>query len=74
VAEALSTRINRDWFTDRRASDRGLQVTWHRENRTVVLSIWHGATCAGTFQLSIEDAARLVADLAAALSNAAETA
>jgi hypothetical protein len=45
--------------------ERKLQVTWHRDQRTVVLSIWHDATCVATFQLSAEDAARLIADLEA---------
>ena len=62
---------NREWFVDRRAPDRRMQVTWHTDHRTAVLSIWHGDTCTGTFQLPIEDAARLIAHLADGLSSAA---
>jgi hypothetical protein len=62
---------NREWFVDRRAPDRRLQVTWHTDHRTAVLSIWHGDTCTGTFQLPIEDASRLIAHLADGLSSAA---
>ena len=63
-------RSNREWFIDRRDQARRLQVTWHRDARTAVLSIWHGETCTATFQLAIEDAARLIGHLAEGLSNA----
>jgi hypothetical protein len=69
VAEQLR-RSNREWFIDRRDRGRRLQVTWHRDARTAVLSIWHGETCSATFQLPIEDAARLIGHLAEGLSNA----
>jgi hypothetical protein len=62
---------NREWFVDRRAPDRRLQVTWHTDQRTAVLSTWQGGTCTGTFQLAIEDTARLIAHLADGLSTAA---
>jgi hypothetical protein len=61
---------NREWFVDRRAPERRLQVTWHNDHRTAVLSIWHGDICTGTFQLPIEDAARLIAHLADGLADA----
>jgi hypothetical protein len=64
---------NREWFVDRRAPDRRLQVTWHTDHRTAVLSTWQGDTCTGTFQLPIEDTARLIAHLADGLSTAAST-
>jgi hypothetical protein len=63
-------RSNREWFIDRRDRRRRLQVTWHRDARTAVLSIWHGETCSATFQLPIEDAARLIGHMAEGLSNA----
>jgi hypothetical protein len=62
---------NREWFVDRRAPDRRLQVTWHTDHRTAVLSTWQGDTCTSTFQLPIADAARLIAHLADGLSTAA---
>jgi hypothetical protein len=61
---------NREWFVDRRAPDRRLQVTWHTDHRTAVLSTWQGDTCTSTFQLPIEDTARLIAHLAGGLSAA----
>jgi hypothetical protein len=61
---------NREWFTDRRTPERRLQVTWHGEERTTVLSIWHGDACAATFQLPVEDNALLITQLATGLSHA----
>ena len=70
---ATPLQRNREWFTDRRAPDRRLQVTWHDEQRTTVLSIWHGNACAATFQLPVEDSALLINQLANGLSHAAAT-
>jgi hypothetical protein len=64
---------NREWFTDRRTPERRLQVTWHGEQRTTVLSIWHGDACAATFQLPVEDNALLITHLATGLSHAVES-
>jgi hypothetical protein len=71
VALPSGPHSNRQWFVDRRAPDRRLQVTWHREHRTAVLSIWHGETCAATFQLPTDAAARLIAHLADGLAGIA---
>ena len=59
---------NRQWYVDRRSPDRRLQVTWHLEQHTAVLSIWHDDTCTATFQLPTEAAARLIAHLADGLA------
>ena len=61
-------RSNREWFTDPRGVDRQLQLTCHSDARRVVLSIWHDKTCAGTFQLPLEETPRLIAHLADCLS------
>jgi hypothetical protein len=45
-----------------------MQVTWHREQRTAVLSIWRRDTCTATFQLPTDAAARLIAHLADGLA------
>jgi len=34
-------------------------VTWHDENDTVVLSLWHGSECVASAPMSIADAAGL---------------
>jgi hypothetical protein len=71
VGAPAQRQSNREWFVDRRAPDRRLQVTWHTDRRTAVLSTWHGETCTSTFQLATEDAARLIAHLADGLVGAA---
>ena len=71
--QAAPLERNREWFTDRRAPDRRLQVTWHDDQRTTVLSIWHGNACAATFQLPVEDNALLINQLATGLSHTAAT-
>ncbi|MEO5709796.1 MAG: hypothetical protein ABIQ59_08230 [Nocardioidaceae bacterium] len=51
-------------FLDSRGSDRALRVSWHflgpGEADVVVLSLWTGSTCSGTFRLSVEDVPGLI--------------
>lgn len=47
-------------FLDARGSDRALRVSWHSEADVVVLSLWSGGTCSGTFRLQVEDVPDLV--------------
>lgn len=62
-------------FLDRRGSDRALVVRWDVEQThddgpatdVVVLALWRGAECVGTFRLGREDAASLVATLGSGL-------
>jgi hypothetical protein len=63
---ALSTR--RDLFLDERGA--GLRVTWHPERDLVVLSVWQGDSCVGTFRMQVQDIPRLSGLLAAALGEA----
>jgi hypothetical protein len=62
---ALSTR--RDMFLDERGA--GLRVTWHPERDLVVLSVWQGDSCVGTFRMPVQDVPRLSGLLAAALGD-----
>ena len=54
-------------FLDARGSGRALRVSWHRlgpgRGDLVVLSLWRGGTCTGTFRLPVEDVPDLVAAL-----------
>lgn len=50
-------------YLDARSAERALRVTWHDEAGVVVLSLWRGKLCAGTFQLAIEDVPALVGAL-----------
>ena len=47
-------------FLDARGDGRGLRVSWHPDAEVVVLSLWRGGTCAGTFRLPIEEVPELV--------------
>jgi hypothetical protein len=55
-------------FLDTRGAGRALRVSWHAEADVVVLSLWTGATCTGTFRLAVEEVPDLVDALRAGLS------
>ena len=57
----------RELFLDERGA--GLRVSWHPERELVVLSLWHGDVCTGSFRLPIQDTPRLSAQLAVALGD-----
>ena len=48
-------------FLDERGGARALRVSWHPEAGVVVLSLWRGATCSGTFRMAVEDVPVMVA-------------
>jgi hypothetical protein len=50
-----------DLFTDVRGGDRRMRVSYHEGPGTVVVSLWAGTVCRGTFQLAAGDVTRLVA-------------
>jgi hypothetical protein len=54
-------------FLDERGA--ALRVTWHPERDLVVLSVWHGDSCVGTFRMPVQDIPRLSGLLAAALGD-----
>ena len=60
VAEKLTVPVARTWFVDERTPARRLQVTRHADRGLVVLSLWQGDRCTGTFRLAMRDAAALV--------------
>ncbi|MFB9839488.1 hypothetical protein [Actinoallomurus acaciae] len=45
-----------DVFFDRRRPDRSLRISRHPDAGLVVLSIWNGGVCQGTFQLPADQA------------------
>jgi hypothetical protein len=64
---------NGEAFLDDRGDGRALRVTWHPEADLVVLSLWQGQTCNGTFRLPVEQVPDLIATLRLALDSAYET-
>ena len=57
-------------FLDARGDGRALRASWHPEADVVVLSLWRGPVCAGSFRLSVEDVPALVELLRASLVEA----
>ena len=47
-------------FLDARGSGRALRVTWHAEADVIVLSLWHGGTCTGSFRLPAAEVPDLI--------------
>ncbi|MEU4480983.1 hypothetical protein AB0F68_23440 [Micromonospora sp. NPDC023966] len=54
-----------DLFTDLRGEDRTLRVSYHPDRGAVVLSLWSGTLCRGSFRLPADDVDRLLALLTA---------
>ncbi|MFE9955625.1 hypothetical protein [Micromonospora sp. NPDC005299] len=50
-----------DLFTDLRGEDRTLRVSYHPDRGAVVLSLWSGTMCRGSFRMPADDVDRLVA-------------
>jgi hypothetical protein len=53
-----------DLFTDVRGDDRTMRVSYHEHRGVIVVSLWAGTVCRGSFQLAADDAPRLAAVLA----------
>jgi hypothetical protein len=64
VAEVGLLYGDRVWFADARSPFRRLAVSSHPESGVVILSLWTGDTCTGTFRVPMADAAGLIATLA----------
>jgi hypothetical protein len=54
-------------FLDPRGADRSLRVSWHGERGVVVLSLWRGSVCAGSFRLEADELPRFIRALAEGL-------
>ena len=57
-------------FLDERGGERSLRVSWHDETGLVVLSLWRGPMCVGTFRLETHEVPALVETLRAGLDGA----
>jgi hypothetical protein len=47
-------------FLDARGGDRALRVSWHPDAGVVILSLWHGNVCSGSFRLSVDEVPDLI--------------
>jgi hypothetical protein len=54
----------RVWFFDPRSPERRMCVSAHPDEGVVVVSLWQGPRCTGTFRLPTADSSRLIATLA----------
>ena len=61
---------DRVWFHDERGVVRRMGVSVHPADSTIVISLWQGDACTGTFRMPAEDAARLIATLAYGMTEA----
>ena len=70
MARVAPTPLGAEFFLDPRGDARSLRVRWHQEDGLVVLSLWRGAECTGTFRLPVEDVPTLIEALRAGLDAA----
>lgn len=59
--------LGAEFFLDARGGARSLRVRWHREENLVVLSLWRGDECSGSFRLTVEEVPPLIEALRAGL-------
>ncbi|MET0839002.1 MAG: hypothetical protein ABWY19_09500 [Marmoricola sp.] len=64
--------LGAEFFLDARGGARSLRVRWHREAGLVVLSLWRGPECTGTFRLAVDEVPVLIEALRAGLDAAYE--
>ncbi len=57
-------------FLDARGGDRALRVSWHTDAGLVVLSLWHGNVCSGSFRLAVDEVPDLIDLLRTGLAEA----
>ncbi|PZF97390.1 hypothetical protein C1I99_15665 [Micromonospora deserti] len=50
-----------DLFTDIRGGDRTMRISWHPERGALVLSLWAGTVCRGSFRMAADDLDNLLA-------------
>ena len=60
----------RVWFYDARGHVRRMGVSTHPADSTIVISLWQGDACTGTFRIPAKDAARLISTLAYGMTEA----
>ncbi len=59
-----------EFFLDTRGGARSLRVRWHHRDGLVVLSLWRGRECTGTFRLPVDEVPALIDLLRAGLDAA----
>jgi len=62
--------LDAEFFLDSRGEARSMRVRQHRDVGVVVISLWRGGECTGTFRLAVEEVPALVETLRAATAAA----
>ncbi len=65
--------LGAEFFLDARGDARSLRVRWHHDDGLVVLSLWRGQECTGTFRLAVDEVPVLVEALRAGLDATYDT-
>jgi hypothetical protein len=60
MAAVLALPARGEVLLDARGGGRALRVSWHDEGGIVVLSLWHGGLCTGSFRLDRGDVPALI--------------
>jgi len=47
-----------------------MEVSWHADERLVIISLWHGSVCRATFRMPVEESPALIQALGNALGDA----
>lgn len=68
MAEVVPLPKRGEVFVDARGENRALRVSWHHEQDVVVLSLWRGALCSGSFRLPAAQVPVLIAALVEGLA------
>jgi hypothetical protein len=71
MGEVLPMPTVGDVFLDVRGDDRTMRVSYHQDREVIIVSLWAGAACRGSFRLAADDAGRLAAFLSGIESPAA---
>jgi hypothetical protein len=59
MGEVLPLPTVGEIFDDVRDGGRAMRVSFHADQGIVVVSLWAGALCRGSFRMAVEDAQRL---------------
>lgn len=68
MSDLSALPVRGEVFSDTRGSGRVLRASWHHESGVVVLSLWRGGSCVGTFQLAADEVPALIESLAGGLA------
>ena len=70
MAAVSHSPLGAEFFLDTRGDARSLRVRWHHRDGLVMLSLWRGSECTGTFRLSVDEVPTLIDALRAGLDSA----